>query len=96
MSGCGSCGEYPGARCGCCSWRRKWRAISGGRRRRAALTEIVLVFAGMRRKAEHLARHRLADLFLDTRYYTAHTTCKRRPVRRSAGVDLPGRRSHPG
>jgi protein O-GlcNAc transferase len=34
-----------------------------------------LVFAGRRRKAEHLARHRLADLFLDTRYCTAHTTC---------------------
>lgn len=34
-----------------------------------------LVFAGKWPKAQHLARHRLADLFLDTRYYTAHTTC---------------------
>jgi len=34
-----------------------------------------LVFAGKWPKARHLARHRLADLFLDTRYYTAHTTC---------------------
>ena len=25
--------------------------------------------------AEHLARHRLADLFIDTFPYTAHTTC---------------------
>ncbi|MGH6929873.1 MAG: tetratricopeptide repeat protein, partial [Dongiaceae bacterium] len=34
-----------------------------------------LVFAGKRAKAQHLARHRLADLFLDTRCYGAHTTC---------------------
>jgi predicted O-linked N-acetylglucosamine transferase (SPINDLY family) len=34
-----------------------------------------LVFGGKLPKAQHLARHRLADLFLDTRYYTAHTTC---------------------
>jgi predicted O-linked N-acetylglucosamine transferase (SPINDLY family) len=34
-----------------------------------------LVFAGKQPKAQHLARHRLADLFLDTRYYGAHTTC---------------------
>jgi predicted O-linked N-acetylglucosamine transferase (SPINDLY family) len=34
-----------------------------------------LRFAGKLPKAQHLARHRLADLFLDTRYYTAHTTC---------------------
>ena len=25
--------------------------------------------------SEHLARHRLADLFIDTFPYTAHTTC---------------------
>ena len=34
-----------------------------------------LVFAAGWPKARHLARHRLADLFLDTRYCTAHTTC---------------------
>lgn len=34
-----------------------------------------LVFAPMRPKAHHLARQRLADLFLDTRYFGAHTTC---------------------
>jgi predicted O-linked N-acetylglucosamine transferase (SPINDLY family) len=33
-----------------------------------------LVFAGKLPKPEHLARHRLADLFLDTRYVNAHTT----------------------
>lgn len=34
-----------------------------------------LVFADRTAKPKHLARHRLADLFLDTRYYTAHTSC---------------------
>jgi protein O-GlcNAc transferase len=33
-----------------------------------------LVFAGRLSPAEHLARHRLADLFLDTLPYNAHTT----------------------
>jgi predicted O-linked N-acetylglucosamine transferase (SPINDLY family) len=33
-----------------------------------------LVFAPRMPVAEHLARHRLADLFLDTRPYNAHTT----------------------
>lgn len=33
-----------------------------------------LVFAGRRTKREHLARHRLADLFLDTQTVNAHTT----------------------
>ncbi len=40
------------------------RGISPGR----------LVFAGVVDPAEHLARHRLADLFLDTFEYNAHTT----------------------
>ena len=34
-----------------------------------------LVFAPRIEPAEHLARHRLADLFLDTLPYNAHTTC---------------------
>jgi len=34
-----------------------------------------IVFADKIGKAKHLGRHRLANLFLDTRYYTAHTTC---------------------
>ncbi|MBK8897672.1 MAG: tetratricopeptide repeat protein [Candidatus Competibacteraceae bacterium] len=33
-----------------------------------------LIFAGRLPKARHLERHRLADLFLDTRLYNAHTT----------------------
>jgi len=33
-----------------------------------------LVFAGREDKAAHLARHALADLFLDTEFYDAHTT----------------------
>ncbi|ALF56465.1 UDP-N-acetylglucosamine--peptide N-acetylglucosaminyltransferase SEC [Nostoc piscinale CENA21] len=33
-----------------------------------------LIFAPPEAKAEHLARHKLADLFLDTLYYNAHTT----------------------
>lgn len=33
-----------------------------------------LVFADRQPLDRHLARHRLADLFLDTRYYNAHTT----------------------
>jgi protein O-GlcNAc transferase len=33
-----------------------------------------LIFAGRLSKARHLERHRLADLFLDTRVYNAHTT----------------------
>lgn len=33
-----------------------------------------LIFARKIGKARHLARQKLADLFLDTRYYTSHTT----------------------
>lgn len=33
-----------------------------------------LIFAPRQKKSEHLARHRLADLFLDTHTYNAHTT----------------------
>jgi predicted O-linked N-acetylglucosamine transferase (SPINDLY family) len=33
-----------------------------------------LVFADRQPLNRHIARHRLADLFLDTRYYNAHTT----------------------
>jgi protein O-GlcNAc transferase len=47
-------------------------------RREAALRGIDpgrLVFAPRLDQAEHLARHRLADLFLDTLPYNAHTSC---------------------
>jgi len=52
--------------------------VAGNLRREAAARGVDpdrLVFAGRWPKAKHLARHRLADLFLDTHYYTAHTTC---------------------
>jgi predicted O-linked N-acetylglucosamine transferase (SPINDLY family) len=42
--------------------------------RRAGVDPARLVFAPRQKKAEHLARHRLADLFLDTHTYNAHTT----------------------
>ncbi|MFH1602917.1 MAG: tetratricopeptide repeat protein [Pseudomonadota bacterium] len=42
---------------------------------RAGIAPQRLVFAShLASKAEHLARHRLADLFLDTHLYNAHTT----------------------
>ena len=34
-----------------------------------------MIFAEKMSNVEHLARHRLADLFIDTFPYTAHTTC---------------------
>ena len=58
------------------------RGVSGDR----------LVFAPRMPLAEHLARHRLADLFLDTLPYNAHTTASdARPVGGSAGADAAGR-----
>jgi predicted O-linked N-acetylglucosamine transferase (SPINDLY family) len=46
-------------------------------RREAARREVAaerLIFAGKAKTDEHLARYRLADLFLDTHFYNAHTT----------------------
>ena len=48
-------------------WEAKNRGIDPSR----------LVFARQTHLANHLARHRLADLFLDTLPYNAHTTCSR-------------------
>ena len=55
-----------------------------------------LVFAPRRAVPEHLARHRLADLFLDTLPYNAHTTSSDAlwaglPVLTCAGISFPGR-----
>jgi predicted O-linked N-acetylglucosamine transferase (SPINDLY family) len=55
-----------------------------------------LVFARRVSAAEHLARHRLADLFLDTLPYNAHTTCSDAlwaglPVLTCMGTAFPGR-----
>ncbi len=45
-----------------------------GHARRHGIAAERLVFAPRLGSAEHLARHRLADLFLDTFYYNAHAT----------------------
>ena len=49
-----------------------------------------LVFAPRIEAADHLARHRLADLFLDTLPYNAHTTASDALWAGLAGADLPG------
>ena len=49
-----------------------------------------LVFAPRAPHDEHLARHRLADLFLDTLPVNAHTTASDALVDGRAGGDLPG------
>ena len=49
-------------------------AICAAKRRPRASMPARLVFAGRMKLADHLARHRLADLFLDTLPYNAHTT----------------------
>jgi predicted O-linked N-acetylglucosamine transferase (SPINDLY family) len=49
---------------------KRLRAAAGA----AGVDPARLVFAGLAPKAEHLARHRHADLFLDTHTYNAHTT----------------------
>jgi predicted O-linked N-acetylglucosamine transferase (SPINDLY family) len=55
-----------------------------------------LVFANRLPNSEHLARHNLADLFLDTLPYNAHTTCSDSlwaglPVLTLMGHTFPGR-----
>jgi predicted O-linked N-acetylglucosamine transferase (SPINDLY family) len=55
-----------------------------------------LVFAPRLKSAEHLARHRLADVFLDTLPYNAHTTASDAlwvgvPVLTCLGSTFPGR-----
>ncbi len=52
-------------------------AVSANLRREAEKRGVAperLIFAGITAAADHLARHRLADLFLDTLPYNAHTT----------------------
>jgi predicted O-linked N-acetylglucosamine transferase (SPINDLY family) len=55
-----------------------------------------LIFAGRLELEEHLARHRLADLFLDTLPYNAHTTASDAlwtglPLVTCRGKSFPGR-----
>jgi predicted O-linked N-acetylglucosamine transferase (SPINDLY family) len=59
-------------------WLLTGNTIAPGNLRREAVQRGVdpqrLIFAPQLPQAEHLARHRLADLFLDTYYCNAHTT----------------------
>jgi predicted O-linked N-acetylglucosamine transferase (SPINDLY family) len=59
-------------------WLLEDNTIASANLRREAETRGIparrLVFAPRRKPHEHLARQRLADLFLDTRPYNAHTT----------------------
>ena len=59
-------------------WLLETNATAESNLRREAATKGVdpqrLVFAGRMPPADHLARHQLADLFLDTLPYNAHTT----------------------
>ncbi len=59
-------------------WLLEANSTAENNLRRAAAAKGVdpqrLVFAGRMSPAEHLARHQLADLFLDTLPYNAHTT----------------------
>lgn len=74
-------------------------AVSDNLRREAAARQIDparLIFARRAELPEHLARHRLADLFLDTAPYTAHTTASDAlwaglPVLTRAGKTFAGR-----
>jgi protein O-GlcNAc transferase len=73
--------------------------IRGNLRREAGARGVAqarLVFAERQPQAEHLARHRLADLFLDTLPYNAHTTASDAlwaglPVLTCAGDTFAGR-----
>ena len=72
------------------------RQSCGRPRRRPGWIRQRLVFAARVAPAEHLARHRLADLFLDTLPYNAHTTASDAlwaglPVLTCAGHTFAGR-----
>ena len=53
---------------------RRRSAICAAKRAARGIDPARLVFAGRAKLEDHLARHRLADLFLDTLPYNAHTT----------------------
>ena len=59
-------------------WLREWNAASTISLRHHAATRGIaperIIFAGSVSNEDHLARHRLADLFLDTCPFGAHTT----------------------
>jgi len=74
-------------------------AASRNLRREAQARGVVperVVFAPFMKPEDHLARHRLADLFLDTLPYSAHTTASDAlwaglPVLTCLGTTFPGR-----
>lgn len=81
-------------------WLLEDNAIAAGNLRREAERRGIapdrLVFAGRMALPEHLARHRAADLFLDTLPYNAHTTASDAlwaglPVLTQLGATFPGR-----
>lgn len=64
--------------------------------RQRGIDPLRLVFAGRMALPDHLARHRAADLFLDTTPYNAHTTASDAlwaglPVLAQLGTTFPGR-----
>lgn len=73
MCGCGCCATSMEAFCGCSERTHPVLKISARKRARGVAPDR-LVFAPRIAVAEHLARHQLADLFLDTIHYGAHTT----------------------
>ena len=73
-SGCACSNPSKEACSGCSTTIPRPCAISSAKPRRAACSAQRLVFAPRRPLDEHLARHRLADLFLDTLPCNAHTT----------------------
>ena len=75
---------------------RPRRATCGARPRARGVAADRLVFAARVPAGQHLARHRLADLFLDTLPYNAHTTASDAlwaglPVLTCVGSTFPGR-----
>ena len=87
--------------CGCCKARRPLRTICRQAAARQGMAADRLVFAPLLPLAQHLARLKLADLFLDGLPYNAHTTASDAlwagvPLLTLAGHDLsrPRRRQH--
>lgn len=81
-------------------WLLEDNASAAGNLRREAERRGIaphrLIFAGRMALPEHLARHRAADLFLDTLPYNAHTTASDAlwaglPVLTQLGTTFPGR-----
>ena len=93
-SGCGCWRRLKAACCGC--WTARMPTTCAGKPRRAASTRRGWSSRPSCRRTQHLARHQLADLFLDTLPYNAHTSCSDAlwaglPVVTCYGKAFPGR-----